>query len=71
MNNATNTQKATGATLRAMRVAAGVSQGELAKVLGVTAGHLSHVEAGNRVLAREELRRAAAHIAEATGGEAA
>lgn len=57
--------------LRTMRRAAGVKQSELAAVLGVTSGHLSHVEAGKRVLTRDLLHKAAAHIAEVTRGDAA
>lgn len=71
MSNATSDQEATGATLRAMRLLAGVSQTELAKVLGVSSGHLSHVEAGKRALTRDLLHKAATHIANVTKGEAA
>lgn len=69
MNNATEPQN-TGAALRRMREAAGVSQTRLAEVLGVTSGHLSHVEAGHRTLTRDLLHRAATFIADVTRGAA-
>ncbi len=70
MNDAPTTQNDTGETLRRMRQAAGVSQKDLASALGVTPGHLSHVEAGNRPLTRDLLHRAATHIAHVTRGAA-
>lgn len=56
--------------LRTMRTAAGVSQADLAQALGVSSGHLSHIEKGTRPLSRTLLHAATAHIAEITRGAA-
>lgn len=57
--------------LRTMREAAGITQQDFARVLGISAGHLSHIEKGNRPLTRARLALAATHIAAITRGDAA
>jgi predicted transcriptional regulator len=42
-----------GRTLKVERVAAGVSLTDMARALGVSIGHLSHIEAGRRTASPE------------------
>ena len=49
----------TAARLKSARVAAGLTQKELAERIGVQQSHLSHVESGGRSLSMDTLRLAA------------
>ena len=60
-----------GATLAALRTEAGMSQRQLAKVLGVPFSHLSRVESGERALTDNLYREAARAVARHISGSAA
>ena len=51
-----------GRALKVERVAAGVSLGLVAAAIGVSAGHLSHIEAGRRVASPEMVERIRAAV---------
>lgn len=70
MTTSEQSQREQGAMLRTMRVAAGVSQADLARAIGISAGHLSHIEQGNRPLTRSLLHAASSYIADVTRGAA-
>lgn len=57
-------QERTGAMLAAMREAAGLSQRQLARAIGVNHSHLSRVEAGERELGEKYWLAAATMIAD-------
>ncbi len=46
-----------GRALKVERVRAGVSLGKVATAIGVSAGHLSHIEAGRRTASPELIER--------------
>lgn len=46
-----------GRALKVERVAAGVSLSRVAEAIGVSAGHLSHIEAGRRTASPELVER--------------
>lgn len=55
-----------GRALKVERVAAGVSGERIAAAVGVSGGHLSHIEAGRRTPSQELIAKIRAAIAEAT-----
>ena len=46
-----------GRALKVERVAAGAPLGRIATAVGISAGHLSHIEAGNRTASPELVER--------------
>lgn len=59
-----------GRALKVERVAAGVELGLVARAIGVSAGHLSNIEAGKRIASTELIARIRTAIRAAAEGAA-
>ena len=57
MSKDATTRQAIAARVRAARIQAGLSQGQVARILGVQRPTISEIEAGRRKVAAEELTR--------------
>lgn len=57
MTQGTTSERPIGLTLKLERVEAGVSLTKIAAAVGVSIGHLSHIEAGRRTASPELIER--------------